>query len=222
MRKTLSILLLALLSVTTIHAQRFRSSRWHFDNDNYIGIRLGLNVSNLALDGMEIDKSPLSGLNVGVVYGISLDSDMPLYFEPGLLITGKGVKVDATRNQQKIRTRLNYFEVPFVFKYKFDDLHHDISIQPFLGGFASLGFCGKTKYFDDRAKENSFRSGAFRNFDAGLRLGCGIAYQNLYFDLSYDLGLANVASNKFSDFGYDDFDDTIRTRCFTISIGLDF
>lgn len=215
-KRLLTVLLLTLLAVGNTFAQR-----WDL-GDNYIGVRLGYNVTNLALSGMDVDKSPLSNLSVGVVYGVSLDTDMPLYFEPGVLISGKGVKIDAGRNQEKVRTQLTYLEVPFVFKYKCEDIAEDVSIEPFLGGFASIGLAGKTKYYDVREKQNSFRSGAFRRFDAGLRIGCGVAYKNFYIDLSYDLGLANVASNRFSDFGYDDFDDAIRTRCFSLSIGLDF
>ncbi|MBQ8502522.1 MAG: PorT family protein [Bacteroides sp.] len=216
MRKLFTTFVAALLCVASLSAQNF------WNNDNYMGVRLGLNMSSVG--GVNQDKSMLAGLNVGVVYGISLNSDMPIYFEPGLFISSKGVKYDASHDAEEIKSRLTYLEIPFVFKYKWDELGNDISIQPFLGGFASIGLCGKTKDFEAREKYNSFNSNAYRRFDAGLRLGCGVAYQNLYLDLSYDLGLANIASNKFGvdRVEYDDFDGSIRTRCLTISIGLDF
>ncbi|MBE6286938.1 MAG: PorT family protein [Mediterranea massiliensis] len=233
MRRFISILLVAVLwGITDAHAQKF------FKNDeNYIGFRLGLNSSNLSFSGFDTDKSSLTGINIGVVYGMLLSDDMPIYFEPGVLISSKGVKINhryilhsfqndvemnASEEQEQMRTRLTYLEVPFVFKYKIEEIADDLSVQPFLGGFLAVGLGGKTKYYDTREKLNSFRSGAFRPFDAGIRLGCGVAYRNLYFDLSYDWGLANVASNKFSDFGYDEFDDAIRTRNLSFTFGLDF
>ncbi|MBQ8672711.1 MAG: PorT family protein [Bacteroides sp.] len=218
MRKFISLIMFALLGATTVQAQ----SDFLLNEDNYIGIRLGFNMNNLSMSGMDVDKSLLTGMNVGVVYGISLNSEMPLFFEPGLLVSSKGVKIDATREQGEIRSRLTYLEIPFVFKYKYDELSNDISIQPFFGGFMAVGVGGKTKYFDTREKLSSFRSDAFRKFDAGLRFGCGVAYQNLYIDFSYDWGLANIACNKFSEFGYDNFDDAIRTRCFSLTVGIDF
>lgn len=218
MRKIIIILLLTLFSGTTVvHAQKF------FKNEeNYIGFRLGLNSSNLSFSGFNIDKSSLTGINIGVVYGMLLSDDMPIYFEPGVLISSKGVKINSTNEQAQVRTRLTYLEIPFVFKYKIEEIAEDLSLQPFLGGFMAVGLGGKSKYYDTREKLNSFRSGAFRPFDIGIRLGCGVAYRNLYFDLSYDWGLANVASNKFGDFGYDEFDDAIHTRNLSFTFGLDF
>lgn len=217
MRKLLSILLLLVLTTTAAKAQYFFDSA-----DNYWGVRLGINASNLKMKGVSASKDGLAGMNLGVVYGILLTDEAPIYLEPGVMISNKGVKFNASKMSEKIRTRLTYLEVPVVFKYKIEEVAPDLSIEPFLGGFVSLGLGGKTKYYDSRKKHSSFRSNAYRSFDGGLRMGCGLGYQNLYVEMAYDLGLANVASDHFLDFGYDSFDDAIRTRCVTLNIGLNF
>lgn len=216
MRKLFSVLLIAFLCATTTKAQNY-----YMSEDCYWGVRLGVNVGNLSFSGLDPDRGSLAGLNFGVVYGMPISDDMPIYFEPGLLITAKGVKVDAN-NKQEIKSRLTYLEVPVIFKYRFEEVAEDVCIEPFLGGFFAMGVGGKTKDFELREKRNSFGSGAYEHFDAGIRLGCGLSYRNLYFDLSYDWGLANIAQSDFNYLGYDSFDDAIRTRCLTLSVGLNF
>lgn len=216
MRKLLSVLLMTILCATATQAQNY-----YMNEDCYWGVRLGVNVGNLAFDGLEPDKSSHTGLNFGVVYGMPVSDDMPIYFEPGLLITAKGVKVESS-HKQEIKSRLTYLEIPVVFKYRFEEVSDDVCIEPFFGGFFAMGIGGKTKDFENRVKRNSFGSGAYEHFDAGIRLGCGLAYRNLYAEMSYDWGLANIAQSNFNYLGYDSFDDTIRTRCLTLSVGLNF
>ena len=117
---------------------------------------------------------------------------------------------------------MTYLEIPVVFKYRFEEVSDDVCVEPFFGGFFAMGIGGKTKDFDNRVKRNSFGSGAYEHFDAGIRLGCGLGYRNLYAEMSYDWGLANIAQSNFNYLGYDSFDDTIRTRCLTLSVGLNF
>ena len=50
-------------------------------------------------------------------------------------------------------------------------------------------------------------------FDGGIKLGCGVGFNMLYLDASYDIGLANI--------GQDSFNDT-HNGCFTLNIGVNF
>ena len=67
-----------------------------------------------------------------------------------------------------------------------------------------------------------------RAFDAGIRLGCGLAYTNFYFEARYDIGLYNIATDNFEKdnlnkhYGYDSFDDNIHTGCFSLIVGVEF
>lgn len=195
-----------------------------YRNSNcYTGLRLGLNIASLSFNGTNgVNKNALAGLNLGVVGGYSLSPFTPIYIESGLLYTQKGVQ--GSKHSEDLKVNMHYLEVPVVFKYKayLNDGLNEVSVQPFLGGYAALGFAGKTKDFDLREKVNTFGDHAFRNLDAGLRMGCGLEYNNLYLELSYDLGLANVARNNFNHLGYDNFDDKIHTSTFSATLGFNF
>ncbi|KGI60494.1 hypothetical protein [Prevotella sp. S7 MS 2] len=53
----------------------------------------------------------------------------------------------------------------------------------------------------------------FNRFDGGIKVGCGLGFQMLYLEASYDVGLANV--------GKDDFEDT-HTGTFNLTFGVNF
>lgn len=225
----LLVVLLLLAGTFTAEAQTYHRPyrpyhRSSWQEDMYFGVRLGLNSGSLSFSGIDADKSTLTGMNVGVIGGICLTDETPLYFESGLLVTSKGVKVEPSRmaDYGQITARLTYLELPLVFKYKIETVIDDFTVEPFFGGFLALGIGGKTKDFTTREKEGSFRRDGFSRLDGGLRLGCGVAYGNFYFDLSYDWGLANVARDNFKYLDYDDFDDKIRTKCLSATLGVNF
>ena len=209
---------------TILSSPRSHGGGFGWDSYNhYTGIRLGLNVASLAFDGTSgVSKSPLAGLNLGFVTGHRISPWAPIFIEPGLFYTQKGVK--GSRGTEDLKVNMHYFEVPVVFKYKIDLDYglNQMSVQPFLGGFASLGFAGKTKDFDAREKISTFSDEAFSCLDAGLRLGCGFELEHFYAELSYDWGLANVARHNFRHLGYDNFDDKIHTSTLSATIGLNF
>jgi hypothetical protein len=242
--------MICLLALTAVSAQPYHRSsyadrygkrdyrqtnyggmRWYnYDRESYFGVRLGINSTNLFFsDDNSLDRSSNTGLQVGFVAGWQVTPGTPFFFETGLLYNEKGAKVrnNANSYEQKENYDLGYLEMPLVFKYKYF-VTNDFAIQPFFGGFLSVGVAGKTRIVDSknqlysRDKTNSFDDNLFRRFDGGLRLGCGMSYQNLYFDLSYDIGLANIAHDDFDRDNYDNFDGHVRTGCFSATIGVDF
>lgn len=239
--------MLASICTTTAKAQKGtfaatasqeNTNRWKdYNRSRYIGIRVGLNVSQLFYsplrDGNNMGSK--AGMNIGVVAGFQLSDDFPLFVEPGLLYSGKGARMkgyafsgfDAEGEKLfaapgDINIRTHYLEIPVVFKYKIETCVDDMTVQPFFGGFCSIGMGGTTKYFNTRIKANPMGSNGFVAGDAGLRLGCGIAFQNFYLDMSYDIGLVNIAKNNYYDFHYDNFNDRIHTGCLSITAGVDF
>jgi hypothetical protein len=205
--------------------------RWScYNRNSYFGLRLGVNSSTLFYNDQNgLDRSSDTGLNVGFVMGWQVTPSTPLFFETGLLYTEKGADVRNNNSTivQKESYDLNYLEVPLVFKYKYF-VTNDVAIQPYFGGFLAVGVAGKTRIIDstnklyDRSKSDSFDDDYFKRFDGGLRLGCGVSFQNVYFDLSYDIGLANIAHDNFDRDNYDNFDGRIHTGCFSATIGVDF
>jgi hypothetical protein len=192
------------------------TSRWrNYDRETYFGLRLGVAVSTINSDGNLYDGGDAkSGINLGVVAGTQLASNTPFFLEGGLYYTEKGGKGYNVFNgaKQNSTARLSYLEVPIVVKYKYF-IDNDFALQPYFGGYMSCGVGGKIKYYGSRQAEDSFDDSYFQRFDGGLRLGCGLSFQNLYIDMAYDFGLANI--------GQDDF-DTSHTGCFFANIGVDF
>ena len=180
---------------------------WH---RYYVGLRVGLNASQVSSDSPLLDGSGVkSGLNIGVAAGTQLTYRAPLFLETGLYYSQKGGKSGS--GVDKFTYDLNYLEVPLV-KYK-HFVGNQTSIQPYAGGYLALGTDGKIKNYGTRTAFSSFENGYFNRFDGGLKIGCGVGYNMLYLDASYDIGLANI--------GQDSFDDT-HNGCFTLNIGVNF
>lgn len=191
--------------------QRYNSRWFHDGQSTYYGLRLGLAVATVNSDDQYLDGGDaMSGLNIGAVIGTQLSYTTPIFFESGLYYVEKGGK--GTYNSKKFTYDLNYLEVPLLVKYKYY-FNQDAALQPFFGGYLACGVGGKIKNFGDREAEDSFSDDNFKRFDGGLRLGCGLSFQNFYFELAYDIGLANICHDTF---------DTSRNDCFFATIGVDF
>ncbi len=181
-------------------------------NDNvYFGLRLGFNASAVRSEAPALNGTGVtSGLNAGVALGFYLSPFHPVSLETGLYYTEKGGK--SSQGGSKFTYDLNYLELPVVLKYKIFT-SPDVAIEPFAGAYAAVGVAGKIKDYDNREAFSSYDNGFFKRGDAGLRLGCGVSYQMVSLEASYDLGLANI--------GQDDFSDT-HNGCFTLTAGITF
>jgi hypothetical protein len=156
--------------------------------------------------------SAKTGFNVGAVAGFQVAYRSPVYFETGLSYVEKGGKVQY--EGQKYTYNLDYLEVPLVMKYVYN-VDRAFSIQPFIGGYLSLGVAGKIKNSDDRSRhpESSFDDKNFQRFDGGIKVGCGVQYDFLYGELGYDFGLSNISRDSY---------DTCHTGTFYATIGFNF
>ena len=228
--KKIFLIAMAIITLTlSAQAQAYRDSRYynnstgrleytyhHHDGvigtgDVYYGLRLGPAFSTVNSDDKALDGGKWqTGLNIGAVVGQPLTDSAPLFLEAGLFYTEKGGKT--TYQNKKMTYDLNYLEVPFTVKYCFD-AGDNVSIQPVLGGYVACGVGGKVKNYGDRVATSSFSSDYFKRLDGGLRLGCGMAYDLFYADLTYDIGLANICHDEF---------DSSHNGCLTLSIGVNF
>ncbi len=176
----------------------------------YFGLRIGLDVATVNADDRFLDgDSPKAGLGIGFAAGLQVAPATPVYLETGLSYVEKGGKGGTGGSYTY---SMNYLEVPFLVKYQhnFDRL---TSIQPFAGVYCATGISGKIKEKDCRQTQSTFSDDAFKRFDGGLRLGCGLQFDHLYAELGYDIGLANVS--------HDDF-NTAHTGCFFANVGVNF
>ena len=181
---------------------------WH---SYYVGLRVGLNASHVNSDSYLLDGNGVkSGLNIGVAAGTQLSYRAPIFLESGLYYSQKGGKSGS--GTDKFTYELNYLEVPLLIKYK-HFVGNQTTIQPYAGGYLAVGTDGTIKDYGMREAFSSFENGYFNRFDGGLKIGCGVGFNMLYLDASYDIGLANI--------GQDNFNDT-HNGCFTLNIGVNF
>lgn len=193
----------------------YKNNSWLDSGDMYYGLRIGPSFSKVNSDDAELDGGNWqTGLNLSVIMGIPLTSEMPLYIETGLSYTEKGgkKKVTSLEGKKKMTYDLNYLEIPIVLKYIYDIDGH-FTVQPYFGGYLSCGISGKIKNYGERKAFNSFSDDAFQRFDGGLRFGIGAGYEMFYADLAFDLGLSNICHDMF---------DTSHNRSLTLNFGVNF
>lgn len=205
--------------------QTTTTSRWHnYKRTSYMGIRFGLNVPTIRYKGTGglAQTNPLPRFHVSFVYGNKLGNGLPFFLETGLSYTEKGAEVEATDEYELRKCNLKYIQLPLVLKYKWETNVDDLVVQPFFGGYFACGIGGVTKLYTSRVKHSSFGDDRYNRFDAGIRLGCGLSYQNFYFETGYEIGLYNIAGDQYTDYHYDDFYGHIRNGNFFMSVGVDF
>lgn len=193
----------------------YKNNNWLDSGDMYYGLRIGPSFSKVNSDDAELDGGNWqTGLNLSVIMGIPLTSEMPLYIETGLSYTEKGgkKKVTSLEGKKKMTYDLNYLEIPIVLKYIYDIDGH-FTVQPYFGGYLACGISGKIKNYGERKAFNSFSDDAFQRFDGGLRFGIGAGYEMFYADLAFDLGLSNICHDMF---------DTSHNRSLTLNFGVNF
>ena len=194
----------------TRSAYKHKSHHTLHTPDTYYGLRLGLGVATVNSDDRYLDGGTAkAGLGLGVIAGVYMPAS-PISLETGLLYTEKGGKGNGSG--EKFTYSLNYLEMPVVMKYRCD-IDGQTSIQPFFGVYGAVGVSGEIKDFQQRQAYSSFGNDAFRRFDGGLRLGCGLQFDHLYAEVGYDIGLSNVSHDYF---------DTAHTGCFFANIGVNF
>ena len=235
MKKMILMAIVGLMAALPLQAQHYQDSRYYNPRtgrldyrggsrpttyrsrpgylDAYYGFRVGPTFTTVNSDDPYLDGSSMkTGLNVGMAAGFGISYRTPLYLETGLYYTQKGGKgkADGTR----FTYNLDYLEVPLVFKYK-HFVDNAFSIEPFIGGYVACGVAGNIKDFGQREAYKSFSDSpyTFQRFDGGLRLGCGLRYDMLYADVTYDLGLANVSHNAFDD---------ARNSALMLNFGIEF
>lgn len=206
MKKFFLSLVVALLSVPAF-AQYGSGGFSLSESSLYYGIRLGMNVSSITGDYVDLDSK--TGVALGAVVGVRVSEATPLFIEGGLYYSGRGAKKDKTT------ASLNYLEVPILIKYGVQ-VADNIALLPYIGPYFSLGVGGKYKY--QVAGGNIEKDGIYDHFnrgDMGFKVGCGAEYNMLYLELGYQFGVANIAKDNPTDLA-------AHTGNFFVNLGVNF
>lgn len=204
-------------------------------------LKAGVNLANVSVDndGNVDDANMLTSFQVGIVGDVHLAS--VLYFQPGILFSGKGSKIEIGRPTEnfyaKQTTNPFYIEVPanFVIKLPFNtESHFFVGAGP----YAAIGVAGKAKTEkkvlnftsnsdnkivfsnDDPTtfnEEEGTGLGVIKRFDYGVNGLLGIEGKKLVLSAGYGLGLAKLQSGSNSSA---DNNNKHRVLSFTVGIKL--
>jgi len=204
-------------------------------------LKAGVNLANVSItdNGNIDDANMLTSFQVGLVGDIHVTS--LLYFQPGLVFTGKGSKIEIGRPSENLYMKQTsnpfYIEVPvnFVIKLPFNNESH---FFVGAGPYGAIGIAGKAKSdanvlgFTSSSEHNIEFSnddpstfgaeegaglGVLKRFDYGLNGIIGIEGKKLVLSAGYGLGLAKLQSGSNSG---EDNNNKHRVLSFTVGVKL--
>lgn len=197
----------------------------------------GVNLANVTItnDGSVDDNKMITSFQVGFSGNIKV---LPfLFFQPGILFTGKGSKTQSgeTTDATYYRATTNpyYIEVPANFVLKTPG---PIRFFAGAGPYIAIGVSGKNKV-DGKLLGNPFSSeksiewsnddpstlnyeegagyGIMKRFDYGLNGTAGIETKNIILGANYGFGLAKLQSGSNSS-----ADDKNKHRVLSFTVGI--
>ncbi|MBL7723004.1 MAG: PorT family protein [Chitinophagaceae bacterium] len=200
--------------------------------------RGGVNLANISVtnDGDVDDNKMLTSFQVGVIGNIKI---LPmLFFQPGVIFTGKGSKTQAgeTTDATYFRATSNpyYIEIPANFVLKTPT--GPIKLFAGAGPYIAIGVAGKNKvngkflgtsfsseekieWSNDDPSTLDYEEGAgygiMKRFDYGLNGIAGIEMSRSVLSVHYGHGLAKLQSGSNSS-----ADDKSKHRVFSITLGF--
>ena len=201
-------------------------------------LKVGLNLANVSItnDG-DIDKAKmLTSFQVGLTGNIKIAPF--LYFQPGILFTGKGSKTQSgeVTDPTYFRATSNpyYVEIPanFVFKTPTGPIKFFAGAGPYIavgvagknttdGKFLGVAFHSEKsiKWSNDDPSTLDYEEGSgygiLKRFDYGLNGLAGIETKNLVLSVNYGLGLAKLQSGSNSS-----ADDKNKHRVLSFTLGI--
>src|SRR4030095_475077 len=204
-------------------------------------LKAGVNLANVSItdNGNIDDANMLTSFQVGLLGDIHVTS--LLYFQPGLVFTGKGSKIEIGRPSENLYMKQTsnpfYIEVPanFVIKLPFNNESH---FFVGAGPYGAIGIAGKAKSdanvlgFTSSSEHNIEFSnddpstfgaeegaglGVLKRFDYGLNGIIGIEGKKLVLSAGYGLGLAKLQSGSNSG---EDNNNKHRVLSFTVGVKL--
>jgi hypothetical protein len=186
------------------------------------GVRAGFNLSTLLAKndqtnyGDENNFKMKAGFNVGPTLECPI-SEM-FSFETALLLSTLGVNSEYDYGEGNVKESLSllYLQIPLTAKAAFDV--GGIKLFGAFGPYLGYGLSGKWKsdaYDDEDIKWGSGDDDDFKPFDFGLHFGAGVGIKAFEVGLSYDLGLANIAT-------YTDGGNKEMNRVLALNLGYKF
>jgi len=198
-------------------------------NAQTFGIKGGLNLANMLEKDDDDTYSNDYSMNPGFHLGFTVDVPFNdfLSFEPGLLLTTKGMKYEDEIMGVDIKAKANlyYLDIPLTIKAS-HDLGGGLKMFGAVGPYVGLGLSGKVKATaeyqgEKETEEEDVEWGSdededdLKRLDMGLTFGAGVEINSILVGISYDLGLSNISA-------YQDYGTTSKNRVLKFSVGYRF
>lgn len=190
-------------------------------------IRGGVNLANISNkdNGGYDDSKMLSSFQVGILGDLNITDFFAI--QPGLLYTGKGIKLG--NSTQELRYNPQYLEVPvnFVFKTPTGAAKFFVGAGPYVAVGIGGKWKGKGLYNfeekidfsdDDPFTQEEEDAGVFKTkrFDYGLNGLVGFELSKLVISANYGLGLAKIQSGTSNNTD----DNSNKHRVFSVTLGV--
>lgn len=185
--KLLAAIAITGLSLTNVHAQTSSSYESHF------GIKGGVNFSNVISDNID-DKNVLTSFNAGI-YGNFQIGDI-LSIQPEILYSRKGGELtyDNAFASGATQFKLNYIEVPLLFKVNITD-SFSVHAGPYFAYLvdAQVSNNANGDAFDF---EDNYSNDDFNKFDVGISAGIGFDFNSVGIGARYNYGLSTIGKER--------------------------
>lgn len=187
-----------------------------------LGVKAGINLSNLSIEGPDMDAR--LGYQFGVVGEYKLQNSF--FLHGSLNISSKGAKYKVEEYgdingdgygyedyiSMKTTWNATYLELPVMVGYKLS-VTNDLAIKFMAGPYIACGIGGKisakgytdiqnknggyTRY-DESGKVDTFSDESLKRFDAGLSGAVAFEYSRFIFTLGYQYGIADISQGANS------------------------
>lgn len=184
-----------------------------------IGVKAGVNISNLTVDESELNSSGKTGFTAGIMVEIPIAKNFSL--QPELLYSQQGTKItfsdeEVTNSHYKSTIELNYLNIPVMLKYY---VIKGLSVQ--AGPQIGILLKANNKYQDNFLGYDSQGNFNLKEYSSGIdtSVNFGLGYQlknKFYTDVRYNISYSNV----FKDGDVNHFiDNNMKNKVFQITLG---
>ena len=185
------ILLLSMFSLFTV-----------FAHAQYIGVKAGLNLSNLKSDGIDNDNMRF-GFHGGAYINLPLGNAFAI--QPEVLYSTKGstakYNIDELDIHGKNTFKLNYLDIPIMGVINIGEAA-EIHFGPYIGFLMKASASTEGDFGD---AETNLDKDNFKKMDYGLAAGMAFNFDFLQIGARYNYGLQKVSDSAAADvYGLDD------------------
>lgn len=189
-----------------------------------LGVKAGLNISNLTLDETELNSSDKTGFTAGLMAEIPLAKNFSV--QPELLYSQQGIKLSYSDPQiqnshYKSTIALNYINIPIMVKYY---VVKGLSLQ--AGPQVGILLKANNKYQDNFLGYDNHENMDLKDYsngvDASVNFGLGYQFKDrFYADVRYNMSYSDIFKDVTANTNYN-INSDMKNRIFQITVGYFF